>query len=500
MDDNNTGNTYNGKVESPILSVNEIKDPNKYFRDLMKKYDPKFILYMPSASEKELEEIRRNVNKLSAEDFLALLGGQDGDSFALDMMGPVSFINKNNVYGKTLNEDKESFTNNMGYNDIKMNMCPVEYKEGNTSSENVELMLCKAFGIGEMINIPLWNSGFWIRLKPITPTEMVSLEIELAKNTIDYGKDTLGLIYSNESVIYTEALSGFIKDHIVATNLALPSGDDIRNYISINDYYPIILAMITSMQPSGTTYKISCGNALQDGTQCKFKAEILIDTKKLLWVNRKRITPDMYSVMANKKPNSVTVEKALEYQKMLSDELNAPNEVTIKMKSGNDVVIGLKVPSLLYYVNKGSEWVNSIISMYHSLVSNLADKDDKSGALTGLIVSQLMCVYSPYVAYVKTPNGTFSTDKFEIVVELLKKMDVEDGVYSSFVDGVSEFIDRSSVSIVAMPDYQCPSCKQGHESDESKNKDFANFIPLNILHSFFVLGAQKALSRIQSAR
>lgn len=481
-----------------ILAVNEIEDIDKHFDALIKKHGVNLILYLPFMSSEELDKLKKELNNMTPDEFKEYIKGKNADVVNSNIVGSNNYINRNNVYGKTFTENKDNVTNNIVYGENDLSISTARLKEGNNSVENTELLLCKAFGLGEMINVPLWNSGFWVRLKPVTPTELVSLEVELAKSNIDLGKDTLGLVHSNENVIYTNSLSLFIKDHISNTNLALPAGEDIRDYINTHDYYTLLLAILTSIYPNGAKYNICCSNYLKKDVKCEYSAEVKVDMKKLLWVNRSKITTEMFNIMCNKKPNSVTIDMAKEYQRLLQEQLHPPKEYTIKLNNDVNMIVGLKVPSLLQYVNKGSEWVNSIISKYFSLSGELTSKNDKTTYLNSLIISQLMCIYSPYVSYIRNEEDTIRVDNYEAVLNMLKKMDIEGNVYNEFVKGITEFIDSSSVSIIATPNYTCPNCKKDHSDATSSNKDFKEFIPLNMLHYFFILSALKTVNRIEN--
>lgn len=493
-----TQNTNKSSNVPYIISTEKESDIGTLFNEFTKKYDSKYMIYLPSATREKVEELENMLNNMDKDEFAEYTKGKDVD-LIISEINTKDYINKNSVYGKTFTNNKDNVTNSIKYGDNELNMNIAKLKEGDTSNENTELLMCKAFGLGEMINVPLWNSGFWIRLKPVTPTELVTLELEIAKNNINLGRDTLGLIYSNENVIYADILTNFIKEHITNTNLSLPAGEDIRAYISIHDYYPLLLALLTTMYPTGMPFYIECSNFIDKDVECNYAANIKVDTTKLLWVDRSKISTEMFNIMCNKKRNSVTVDNAKEYQRLLAEQLGYEKEFTIKLENGTNMVVGLTLPSILDYVNKGLEWVNGIVSKYNSLVNESNSNSDKTGIINGLILSQLMCIYSPYVSYVKPENSNIELKDYGAVINFLKRMEIENNVYKNFINGISKYIDTSSISVVATPDYTCPRCKKGHDSEKSiYNNEIKDFIPLNILHYFFVLRALKIMKRIKS--
>ncbi len=201
---------------------------------------------------------------------------------------------RDNVFVDNLKEVND-FVNTVKYSDKDLVSRPINFKQtdGVISGSTAVARFTSLLGVGVVTQVPLWHSGIWLTIKPPKQTDIINLEIAIANNQIQLGRETNTLVYSNYSVIYNRLVTDFILKHIVDSSLKIPEDDDIRNHISMHDMYPLILAMISSMYPDGIPVTRTCINTsvLNDDKtpKCDFVVSATLDTNKLLWVNRKAL-------------------------------------------------------------------------------------------------------------------------------------------------------------------------------------------------------------------
>ena len=255
------------------------------------------------------------------------------------------YVNNVNYAGKTLGIKKVNFTSN-----------PDEIVSNAAAIARFTSLL----KVGEVMHVPLWNSGFWITITPPQQRDLINLEIQLTKEELFLGRSTQNFIYSNYSVIYTKIISEFILRNVKESTLSVPAGESLLKYISVNDLYPMILGMLNCLYPDGLGVGIFCSNNLKIGDNneplCQYHASIMADPIKMLMVDRERLTPEMLEQMSKRLPNSVTANQAKEYQERLTHSLD--NVIKLDNNVDLDVSIRFKVPSLEDNITLGHKWVS----------------------------------------------------------------------------------------------------------------------------------------------
>lgn len=361
-------------------------------------------------------------------------------------------------------------------------------KNGNVDREMMSLALSQAAGIGTPVMAPLWNSGFWVALNPPKYSELVNLYLEIGKNEIEVGRETVSFVYSNQNVINTKIIMEFIERHIKASSLALPDGDSILEYIKYSDYQPLITKLLESIYPDGHTIIQSCVNSFNTDEKgiplCKFSHRVNIEFDKVIFYNRQRITPHMISIMSNTKPGSVTVEDIKSYQ----NELKIPmKEIVLTTNSGSTLTCYIKQPTIYEMINEGVIWVEHIKKLLAELGPLTgAAKEDKIDELYNLSV---MNTYKAFINNIRIDyNGIKDdiTDR-DLIEEAFDTLSGNDNIVYDFISKIREFIREDSISIVGIPTYTCPSCNAIQTDKEEGSYDLDDIITLNMPSIFFDL-------------
>ena len=97
-----------------------------------------------------------------------------------------------------------------------------------------------------------------------------------------------------------------------------------------------------------------------------------------------------------------------------------------------------------------------------------------------------MCVvfiYSSFIKEIRSGNMVVNTPEY--IVDTLEKFSNDDTLVKSFIKEIDNFIYKSSVSIVAVPNFICPKCgAEGNAASKTKY-GFTEFIPIEVLRYFF---------------
>lgn len=342
------------------------------------------------------------------------------------------------------------------------------------------LAISHTLGIGDMIQVPLWHSGFRITLKPPTESRIVELFRKMEADTISVGRATGGLIYSNISVVLVDEVVDFIIEHIHSCSIIGWKELDLRKLIKTQDLFPITAAMAATIYPKGFSYKRPC---ISNPEECTHIVEGKVDIRKLLYTNKTALTNEQKAHMAISKPDAYGVDDVRKYQSSL--HILDSSTAVIDEEKGLELI--LSSPTLDDYIEVGNSWINGIETMVEEALGeeNIEKRKELSDRFAN---ASILRQYAQWVSEIKIDGNTIK-DRRDIdeAMAMLSGVDVyRENITKSIVD----YISKSVVSMVGVPAYDCPACGKD-QSDPNAPPGFKTLIPLDTLLLFFYLMAQK---------
>lgn len=475
------------ETKEPVENVKKNKDFKYPYSDVLKLNEDKVIpsIILPVASYAKLKEIEEHYDKLTAagEDINKILT-KDEITPLLVMLQGLNNVTKEDVYYDALNKEDADYTNNITYGDKELNLRNINFKQttGVVSGATAVARFTALTGVGEVTQVPLWHSGFWVTLRPPKSSDIVSLEYEIAKNAIELGRQTNTLVFSNSSVIYNKIVAEFILKHITESSVKLPQDADILEYINVQDLNVLTLGMISCMYPRYIPITKACVNTtvlVDNIPSCTFVVQGKLDPKKMLIKDNKKINGYMREHMANRTPNSVSVDAVKEYQRKLNE--NNEKVITVKYDSV-DVDLTIKNPNLKDYIKNGELWVSNIIKNAEELFTNSDTELIKNSKVSDILKSVIFGTYNTYISKIES-NGIQVIDN-ETITNILDSISNNNNGYDDYIKTIKQYITDTAIAIVATPNYVCPECSKLQNEEAGPFKDL---VPLNILESFFYL-------------
>lgn len=445
--------------------------------------------------EKALDDIYAAETKTTSSGATFDLNPQQQEAIAVMIKGGRG-SNKEDVLYDNLNKNTADYVNDIKFGDTSYNTSTVTFKKtgDKVAGANAIAIFRSFMSIGDVIHIPLWHSGFWVVLKPPTQTEIVNLQLAITNNEITLGRDTTGLIYSNYSVVFNRIIMDFIVDHINTQSIKLDDNDDIRDYISLNDFYPLVTGLLATMNPEGIEISRGCANTAEideDGKpKCSFTVKGKVDPRKLTWVNRTKLSGDALAHMSKRLPNSMTKQEVKEYQLRLEDIKTKDYEITTSI--GAKFKVTFEIPTIKENIQRGEEWVNEIISVAQRLFKENDSETVKNQRVDEIAFASVLCIYNTFVKSFTYADGRVNDDKATFNT-ILSDISLDKQTFESFIANIKDFITQSPICIVATPNFVCPEC--GLKQKDTKD-EFKEFIPLNIVEHFF----DHCASRINKVR
>ena len=342
------------------------------------------------------------------------------------------------------------------------------------TGEAAILRMRSLMGMGSIVQIPLWHSGFWISIK--APEEAAHLELErrLAEEKITLGRTTHGFIFSNMSVALDGYLTDFILAHVYDTTLGPDVTGDIRSLISQLDMPTMIWGMACAIWPNGFPYSRSILNK-NDPSQSRIIREN-VSVGRLLWVDNRAFTEWQLNHMGQRFGKTMTIDSLKRYKNEFTRGSNKSITITDKIK------MTLKVSSLQDHLVDGMRWINNIVSMVDrafGVSQNDAERNEfiyTNGRASG------MCLYSHLVENITLDDKHIIADR-ETIESLLKTMSADTKAFKTFFEEVRKFITESIISVIAVPSIS-------EEEDAQALPNHPHLVPLDMASVFFVQQVQ----------
>jgi hypothetical protein len=343
---------------------------------------------------------------------------------------------------------------------------------GKLTGERAVLRVRALTGLGSVIMVPLWHSGFWLTLKAPTESAMLELNRRLSEEKIQLGRTTWGLAYANNSVFFAGWLMDFVLGHVYDTSLKSDVADDIRSRINQLDIPLAIWGLSCAVWPSGFPY----ARAVMDQTteQNKIIKE-KINVSKLLWVDTASLTPWQISHMAQRHGSTMTKESLDRYHSEFTRGKGRVVELTANMS------VTLRVPNLDQYLTSGQKWVNNIVSM----VDKAFSMDSNEGARNSYIMDQgratNMRQFGHFIESLEVAGDTI--DDLETIDQIFDALSSKDEIREAFFKGIKKFIEDSTIAIIAIPVTE--------NEEKSDLPRFPHLLPIDVMSVFFILLVQK---------
>lgn len=346
---------------------------------------------------------------------------------------------------------------------------------GNYTGERAVMRVRSIMGLGGLLSIPLWHSGFWITLTAPTESRLIELQRRLQEEKIELGRETFGLVFSNEQSYLNSFMLDFCMDHIYEHNVRVDSNNDLRPLIKIQDLNILFWGLACLVWPRGFDYVRSL--TTREGIENTETISAKINVGKLMWVDNSSFDDKLKVHMAQRKRNSLTVEQVLEYQKNFVPSLSQGRRVQIK----ENLEVLVASTDVNNYIADGERWIAGIVQTVDSTFTQAIPSEEERNRMihTHARASRLR----NYGAWVKAIviDGYENTDR-DTITELLDVLSVDEETTKLIETAITKFIDDATRALVAIPE------TSGKETGVPR---FPHLIPVDVLNTFFTLLAQR---------
>ena len=366
------------------------------------------------------------------------------------------------------------------YEDKSLHATVPKYSAGNgdtlTGIKAVS-QIQRALGIGSFLKFPCWASGVWLTIRAPTIYELADYYDAVNEEIIELGKKTNGAIYGNTSVYISKYLIELTEKLIHDCSIKdFTNGKHrLRDVLVTDDLQTIAWALAVCMYPNGYPFEEPCTVNIE---KCTKVYTTLLNISKMYWVDKKRLTNWQIEFMSNKN-HKRSMDEIQKYQL----ESNWLQSKSIGY-TGFEILI--KTPTIGEHVDAGYRWIDDIEKSIRNALGNITD-----AKLNNLIMERagltLLRSYSHYVKAFIYADGSVVNNKPDIDATI-DNLCTQPDIVTKFTDDIRAHIASSTISMIAIPRYKCPSCyKDGNAEDQSH----PHLIPIDGVQLFFDLRDQK---------
>lgn len=339
------------------------------------------------------------------------------------------------------------------------------------TGERAVLRVRSLLGMGSVIRVPLWHSGFWVSIKAPTEASLLELNRKLSEEKITLGRQTFGLAFANTSVFFAGWIMDFVLSHVYDTTLHPELEEKMRGLIRSEDIPLLAWGLANVCWPGGFPY----ARAVLDPEQGEKVIKEKINIGKLLWVDNNSLTPWQIGHMSKIHGQTMTAADIERYRKEFTRGQGR------ELKINDRLSFVLRSATMDQYLNSGHKWVNNIVRMVDEAFSRPENDQVRDSYIFDQGKATNMRQYAHFIEAIKVGDELF--DDEETIEELIDALSADADVRKKYFDGIKQYIEDSVVAVVAIPATE--------REDKATLPRFPHLLVLDTLSVFFILFVQK---------
>ncbi len=342
----------------------------------------------------------------------------------------------------------------------------------------------QSIGMGIVTRVPLPHTGYSVTLMPRSEQDYLDLEYLLTLDKARAGRDTVGMIFQNSHIKLVSRVWEFIRESIKSANRQNFDDLDLGDEIRITDLPILQWGMACTMFPNGYPLDLPCSAG---PNICRHVEHVLLDIDKLLWVNSNGLTTSQRAKLAKTHP--LSKEEVNDYQQ----NTVSPFTKVVQVSPTHKIV--LKVPTINEYIAAGEEWLASMTEAATKIFTGDDNEENVRRYVKRVIDMSGLREYSHWIERIIYDDIDEVEGETEIA-DNLKILSGDPELLKNTLQAIQEFIEQSTIALIAIPNFACPKCETDYVTDE--HSEHPELIPLDMMKHFFMLKDLRLAPHMQS--
>ena len=447
---------------------------DSYEKSIPENYNSQYKISLPSLPFNKFTEI---INNIKAEELDTT--DPNINVWKRIVEEALNYYTTAGLYQERFDDQNSVFRQGvLNKDDLLKTMAPLKFKSAGADLQGdmAVLRISAMLGLGDVVNVPLPHSGFWVAIKPPNESDLIDFYNNIFKEKIMLGRMTNGLTLTNFSVYINQKLFTFIQKHIHSISNKDITVNELGNYLLIHDFYILAWGFISTIYPNGFDYQRVCTSNVET---CQHVISSLINMQKLLWIDNSSLTDAQKNILSENRAKVLGIES---YRKYIAEHTRT---VMADFKLNDNILFKLKVPTFNEYVADGMDWINGINNMIDSLVIETEDTENtRSEALNQYVKSSMLRQFSHFIDQIDIHDS--SINDRETINKTLTIFSSDDNIRVALSDKILEFKSNTTLALIGIPEYDCPVCHSTQNTTPVNNK-LVSVIPLDVMQTFFTL-------------
>mgnify|MGYP000541261975 CR=1 FL=1 len=423
-----------------------------------------------------------DINRMEGtySNFQELTDSPQGQRWVNSIMEATEHLGNSAVFVAATEREGSDWGQFLEYNGNRFMAAMPEFGGGGKklTGKNAAMKVSGLLGLAATIQVPLWNSGIWISLLAPPDSEILMLEHQIAQDKIELGNNTAGLAFANSSVNVTDRIMQFALSKVYQSTLQNPDPSALKKLIKAKDVWTIAWALGLTIYPTGYTMDRPC---VENPDNCQHVETEHLNLARLQWVDRAALTPYQKRHMADRRA-SYTEADVIKYQE--------EGRVGIKTRTvlHDKLTVVFKNPTVDDWISGGTRWIAGIEQTIETGMGNSISTTQKNDYFQQQAELTKLREYTHWIDRLVFEDDEY--DDADSIEGILSSLSGDPEAATEFFKGVQKHMDDITVSIIAIPTYNCPVCQSPQTDAEAVHPEL---IPINPVRLFFTLAGRRTL-------
>lgn len=350
-------------------------------------------------------------------------------------------------------------------------------------------LFCSRNNLGRKTEVPLWNSGLFVRMAPATISYDVEIDRAIALSRSYMGLRCFGLINSTDDLVFREVLVDAALKLVVESNMPWEQSPlELKEYIhSIEDSDALIWGMANAVYPEGFDISVPCTNP-----NCRHVEILHTAVSRMMAVDYSKFTEAQLDHMARGIAKKVTEEDLVKYRAEF-----AKTEHKFNTFNYNGQLFTFHNASIEDFFTIGRSWfeATSRAVVESMTIAPSITENDRTRAINQMMDVEDVCRYAHYIKEIAIPvvedleeleegqDGYAYIRDPDSIRGILKTMVSDPDGVNKLIMSIMDYIRKTTRVIIGVENDKCSKCG----SFRTANDTTPIIYPVRVPVAFFIL-------------
>lgn len=332
-------------------------------------------------------------------------------------------------------------------------------------------------GVNNMV--PMWHSGFHVRLRTPTGKQLAELDAAIASEKNVFGRRTGGALFSNTRCYLESSVLDLFIDCIESTNIVNWTPEMVRRLLDGRDIQIAALALQAAKYPANYPAYEPC---VESEAGCRNVKSTSFTPMNSLVVDEARFN-DLEIRHLSERFVQRTEQEVINFQQNASWNRKKTVRLTDTLE------LRLKHPRATEIIDSGYVWAGAISAAVQRVLGEDSPSRNRVNFMSNLIDSEGLRRFVAYIDGVIQDGHEIEFTESSLLADLELIGDDQQIIRRLELD-IRNFEDQDIVAYMATPRYMCPECEKRLSTKDPERLEAYNknpiLVPQDAVARFFM--------------